>query len=1029
MRIRQYSLGHFVAAKGLPAGGHGPLVSSAGLPAGGHGPRGRRGAVLPVVAVCLIGLMGLVALAIDIGMVAVARTQAQNAADSSAMAGARTISGNSATNYNYDEVPRNAIKTANANSIFGTLVTGDPNTDWDPKDSAGNPDPVAKAKVHPADHVYQTGQVKVEVGAYAFTYNDSDPSKEGFAIQMPRADTTEPYSAVRTTISFEGGFAFGRIFGINTFNATAVATAVHRPRDVVIVLDLSGSMRFQSLLGIPYSGARTTSMNPDPAYPRFGHYSATSSAALFGNTSIPTGGGEMWDPANIAVTTNSGPPILEGFFKNNKGVAPVAPGDRAFARSSDAYADTPGGDDFLSKSGDTKSLGYAVTTSDVTGGTAKSASFETSGYEAYRSGFNGYTEGPGYWGKTFVVWPPDPRGPAAGKDPTNAADHADNGAKDWRTRFFFKYNTSTKVLGWLDHNSILWQTSSGTNPFIKTPQTGTSVTEVVNGVPTTVTYGYRINYAAILKWLQESPAHFPSQVRAGRIKFYDAIPDATDTTLNDRWWKTQTLSNLNERFWREYIDFVLGLSVNGTSGGYVTYTAGSSGTPRSSQIGNGDFYTWGTFKVSQKPHPGSATDVSTGGQIDNSAGYPVGTTAIKVKNISVDPAAGEWLRINTSGSDRFYEVAAYDTTNKIATLKAGLAVAVSDGNTVAVRRPPYMDYLDNPRRAKHQYWFGPLTWVDWLGNYNTSKFAWPGNIHEAQNWACKVGVQTAIDDIRNNHPSDFIGLCYFSTPVYSSGGAGQFNAPAVPLGRNYQQLKDALWFPPSTIVGGVTEITPYDGDFRNVPRAQGGTSPGMGFMLGYNLLSSSYSNLRSYPQPQSSYRGAIGGLGRRGASRLLIFETDGAPNTGSTAGLGGSGKDQYYKIRIYNPADLADSKNVEWPSNPSYSNTDVYNVVQQICKLDTDGGHGTKRKPVQVYSLGYGSLFDPANAGSTQTTALTFLQTVQYHGNTVTTTTGSDFPDDQRIYGPNEGPGGRIDRMQKAFTKIMQAGVQVSLIE
>ena len=46
----------------------------------------RRGVVLPLVAVCLIALIGLVALAIDIGMVAVAKTQAQNAADCVAMA-------------------------------------------------------------------------------------------------------------------------------------------------------------------------------------------------------------------------------------------------------------------------------------------------------------------------------------------------------------------------------------------------------------------------------------------------------------------------------------------------------------------------------------------------------------------------------------------------------------------------------------------------------------------------------------------------------------------------------------------------------------------------------------------------------------------------------------------------------------------------------------------------------------------------------------------------------------------------------
>jgi hypothetical protein len=307
-----------------------------------------------------------------------------------------------------------------------------------------------------------------------------------------------------------------------------------------------------------------------------------------------------------------------------------------------------------------------------------------------------------------------------------------------------------------------------------------------------------------------------------------------------------------------------------------------------------------------------------------------------------------------------------------------------------------------------------------------AQFWWPGNVHEAQNWACKVGIQSAIDDIRNNHPSDFIALCYFSSPKYTSKN-GQYNAPVVPLGRSYQQLKDQLWFPPSTVTGGVTEITPYDSDMANVPRANGSTSPGMGLMIAYNLLSSSATNLRTYPDPQ--YRGAIGGLGRRGASRLVILETDGAPNTGSTAGLGGSGSDQYYKIRLYNPANYNDAKNTEWPSNPSYSNTDVYNVVDQICADVSAGGYSSKRKPIQVYCIAYGSLFDPANSSTTQQNALGFLQTIQNKGNTAATTNWSDFPADQRIYGPNEGKDGRIERMQRAFTKIMQAGVQVSVIQ
>ena len=36
--------------------------------------------------------------------------------------------------------------------------------------------------------------------------------------------------------------------------------------------------------------------------------------------------------------------------------------------------------------------------------------YDTSGYNLTTSGsLSGYTVGPGYWGKTFFIWPPDPR--------------------------------------------------------------------------------------------------------------------------------------------------------------------------------------------------------------------------------------------------------------------------------------------------------------------------------------------------------------------------------------------------------------------------------------------------------------------------------------------------------------------------------------------------------------------------------------------------------------------------------------------
>src|SRR3954471_18633532 len=86
-------------------------------------PNARRpGAVLPLVTVCLVGLLGFVALAIDVGMVALARTQAQSAADVAALAGARTLDGKSANNNRFN-AEAEAVEAACANSILAAQIT------------------------------------------------------------------------------------------------------------------------------------------------------------------------------------------------------------------------------------------------------------------------------------------------------------------------------------------------------------------------------------------------------------------------------------------------------------------------------------------------------------------------------------------------------------------------------------------------------------------------------------------------------------------------------------------------------------------------------------------------------------------------------------------------------------------------------------------------------------------------------------------------------------------------------------------
>ncbi|MGF1579812.1 MAG: TadE/TadG family type IV pilus assembly protein, partial [Gemmataceae bacterium] len=153
-----------------------------------HNRKGRPGAILPLVALCIIALMTMVALAIDIGLIAIARNHCQNAADAGAMAGCRRLNGNETQGYNFQSAPNKAIEAAISNTILNRSITGDSTQEFDIEDENENP-----------IHQFTSGSVDVQIGTYTYAYNDADPSSEGFELQIPRNSEDDPYSAVRVT--------------------------------------------------------------------------------------------------------------------------------------------------------------------------------------------------------------------------------------------------------------------------------------------------------------------------------------------------------------------------------------------------------------------------------------------------------------------------------------------------------------------------------------------------------------------------------------------------------------------------------------------------------------------------------------------------------------------------------------------------------------------------------------------------------------------------------------------------------------
>jgi Flp pilus assembly protein TadG len=429
-------------------------------------PRARRGIILPLFALLLVAICGFVAFAVDLGLIAMARTQCQNAADSAALAGARSINGTSTANLT--AATANAQTAAEANSVISQAV--------------------------------QVSQVTIENGTYHY-----NPSTMTFAPAFPPV-SPDNYNLTQATVTASIKNQFSRVFGLSLSNISTVAIAAHRPRDIAIVLDYSGSMNNESDLWNceSYLGSlEGTANNTDPVFPQFGPYNTTFSplCALQCTSTSPLVG-----LCNVTTSVAGVPAMVDDYYQNARGASAVA----AFSSAPSTITNTVnGGDQYLLKKSSTNP---ALTWKDITG----SSSTGFNGYAASQGGtFYGYIQGPGYWGKTFFIWPPDP-------------------INDWRKLYF---QLSVGGAGVNDDRLLFDSTGVLQNP----------------------SGNYVINYKAILAWIAKSPCPFPTLLRAGNVQFYGSIP--TDVPTSAYTWSNANdqITNNDQRFWKEYIDYTLGV--------------------------------------------------------------------------------------------------------------------------------------------------------------------------------------------------------------------------------------------------------------------------------------------------------------------------------------------------------------------------------------------------------------------------------------------------------------------------------------
>ncbi len=920
----------------------------------------RKGAVLPIVTVCLVGLMAFIALAIDIGMLAVARTQCQAAADISALAGARTLNGD--TGHNYDAARAQALTAATNNSILTSQITTSQVTER----SVG---------------VYRY-DTSLQRFLGVFGANETSP---------PALQTNEGYGAVRVRITTSQPTYFAKVLGINSMNVGAVASAAHRPRDVAIILDFSGSMKFSSEFNYPPNVNTTVhtsgssiniigSLNPDPTFPRFGPWSIypvnITDTGVVGTqnpmqrlTRFVDSGGETHAANNMTTATANGPALVGNFqisasptsanaFVSSSGtfnptatpVCTPAPDSWADSQYVSGYV----GDKFPVKFGLTSpssASDYARTVGDIINNTAptnttRDTTWETNGYG---TSFAGHSMGPGYYGKTFYMWPPDPRN-----------------ANDWRKKFFRYPGTNSATKGAvMDDNSRLWAASGIWNRQFKNIDGTNRAATDPNYIP---------DYDAILTWLTTGPATLPPSLRAGRVVYYSSIPTSLTNVVD---WQTGLMRGSptnDERFWKDYIDFVLGA---------------------------GRHYNFKTLYGNNTANTFSGT--------------AYGGTGVALKITS----------------------------------KATLAAAAA----AAMTTPPYMHYGDNPVHPRLHTWFGPLTMLGFMSvNSDNNDWNWyAGTTNEAQTWQLKAGIRSALNDIRVNHPNDLASLIYFSS-------VNNYNTARVSMSKDYTRMTNALYYPFSLLgsLGTVTsERRPYgttgfstgnpnglsDGaSVGDIPYASGGTNPAMGLAVAYN-----------------QFQFQAGFTGRRGASKVVILETDGVANQGlntSTVlnqtgtpstwqyssinnGTGYSNGDNNalrpalaiaWQIRQKNatPYDawtFGNSANTTAnPTNHQFAqNTSPYT------NLTPSGapGHSTSRQPARLHAMAFGELFEPANTSSAKAPALRFLLDFQRIGGT-SGPSDSSIEDYKIITGDANT---RIDKIRQALERIMQAGVQVALIQ
>ncbi|UCG88261.1 MAG: hypothetical protein JSW71_06875, partial [Gemmatimonadota bacterium] len=162
----------------------------------GNNRHARRGALLVLAAAMVVVIVGMIAFAVDVGYITLVRTQLQVAADAGALAGA------SLADKSISEIEEEVFSFASLNVRAARTINRD--------------------------------DVEIQLGDW-----DSDTRRF--------TPGTDEVSAIKVTVqSKQQPLFFGRVLGHDKFNAQAEAVATFCPREIMLVLDFSASMCYDS---------------------------------------------------------------------------------------------------------------------------------------------------------------------------------------------------------------------------------------------------------------------------------------------------------------------------------------------------------------------------------------------------------------------------------------------------------------------------------------------------------------------------------------------------------------------------------------------------------------------------------------------------------------------------------------------------------------------------------------------------------------------------------------------------------------